>query len=161
MKNIILGLLTFVLLGIVYFGITNLNPKEMIEENEIVESNGISMTIHKSPYCGCCGMYGDEMTKLGYKVDTVLVDSMEEVKDEFKIPYELQSCHTTEVEGYVVEGHVPEEAIQKLLSEKPDIKGIGMAGMPSGSPGMPGPKEDFMIYEINHDGTKGDLFVKL
>jgi len=68
----------------------------------------------------------------------------------------------TKIDGYVVEGHIPEEAVQKLLAEKPDIKGIGMAGMPSGSPGMPGPKtSDFVIYEITHEGTKGNIFITI
>ncbi len=67
-----------------------------------------------------------------------------------------------EVAGYVVEGHIPEAAIQKLLTEKPDIKGIGMAGMPSGSPGMPGPKNaEFVIYEITHEGERGSVFMRI
>jgi len=97
----------------------------------------------------------------GYTVTTKKEDDMSLIKQRFQVPYELESCHTAIIEGYVVEGHIPNEAIEKLLEERPDIQGIGMAGMPSGSPGMPGVKEDFMIYEINHDGTKGDLFIKL
>ena len=135
----------------------------MLPENKEVEvvDNSISVTIHKSQYCGCCGEWGSYMEKQGYDIETVNVEEMSEVKEEFNIPYELVSCHTSEIEGYVVEGHVPNEAIEKLLREKPDILGIGMAGMPSGSPGMPGPKVDFLIYEINKDGQKGDLFLKI
>lgn len=126
-----------------------------------VTEDKILATIHKDPYCGCCGKWGSYMEGNGYETETILEDDMEKIKDQLGVPYELQSCHTAEIDGYVVEGHIPSEAIEKLLSERPDIKGIGMAGMPSGSPGMPGPKEDFLIYEINHDGTKGDLFMKL
>ncbi len=127
----------------------------------ITDNNGIEVTLYKSPTCGCCGGWGAHMEEKGYAVNVIETNDMQSVKEEFEIPYELESCHTSEIEGYVVEGHVPEEAIARLLSEKPDIKGIGMAGMPSGSPGMPGPKEDFEVYTINHDGTKGDLFVTL
>ena len=66
----------------------------------------------------------------------------------------MESCHTTVIGEYFVEGHVPVEAIEKLLAEKPDVAGIGMPGMPSGSPGMPGAKQgQFIIYSINKDGT--------
>jgi hypothetical protein len=126
------------------------------------ENNGIVATVYKSPTCGCCGVYTSYMKKQGYNVQAENVQNMSTVKQEFGIPYELESCHTMEVGGYVVEGHIPEEAIQRLLAEKPDIKGIGMAGMPSGSPGMPGPKTgDFVIYEITSEGARGDVFMTI
>ena len=69
-------------------------------------------------------------------------------------PTNLESCHTTIVEGYVIEGHIPVEVINKLLKEKPDIKGIAMPGMPSGSPGMPGQKRgEWIIHAMHHDGS--------
>ena len=123
---------------------------------------GIMAVLHKSPTCGCCGVYGSYMKKIGYNMQTSNMDNMEEIKVSLGVPQELWSCHTVEVGGYVAEGHIPEEAIRKMLDEKPDIKGIGMAGMPSGSPGMPGPKSgDFLIYEILHDGSKGGVYVTL
>ena len=131
------------------------------QKGKPVSENMILATLYKSPYCGCCGEWGSYMESNEYKVATVLEEDMDKVKEKFQIPVELESCHTAEIDGYVVEGHIPNEAIEKLLKDRPDIKGIGMAGMPSGSPGMPGIKEDFLIYEINHDGTKGDLFMKL
>lgn len=121
-----------------------------------------AVTLHKSPYCGCCGVYGSYLKGLDYAVTVNDTDDMASVKKQFGVPYELESCHTMEVAGYIIEGHIPEAAIQKLLDEQPDIKGIGMGGMPSGSPGMPGPKnEDFVIYEITHDGAKGDVFMAI
>ena len=131
------------------------------QRDKPVSENKILATIYKSPYCSCCGEWGSYMENLGYKTETILEEDMEKVKDKFQIPDELESCHTAEIDGYIIEGHIPNEAVEKLLKERPDVKGIGMAGMPSGSPGMPGIKEDFLIYEINHDGTKGDLFIKL
>ncbi|MEX2515234.1 MAG: DUF411 domain-containing protein [Candidatus Paceibacterota bacterium] len=120
------------------------------------------VTLHKSPYCGCCGVYGSYLEGLDYAVEVRDIEDMASVKERFGVPYELESCHTMEVAGYVIEGHIPEAAIQKLLEEKPDIKGIGMAGMPSGSPGMPGPKNgEFVIYEITQDGEKGDVFMRI
>ncbi|PIQ92189.1 MAG: hypothetical protein COV70_01195 [Parcubacteria group bacterium CG11_big_fil_rev_8_21_14_0_20_39_22] len=125
-------------------------------------STAQSIVVHKSSTCGCCGVYVSYMKIKGYDVEVKDTENLEEVKQNLGVPSELESCHTTEVGEYVVEGHIPEEAIQKLITEKPDIKGIGMAGMPSGSPGMPGPKYgEFVIYEITNDGTKGDIFMKI
>ena len=62
--------------------------------------------------------------------------SLDQIKDKYQIPSELQACHTAIVNGYVIEGHVPVEEIERLLSEKPDLIGIAVAGMPAGSPGM-------------------------
>jgi hypothetical protein len=83
------------------------------------------------------------------RVEVAIVDDIDSVMDRLGIPMELRSCHVSIVEGYVVVGHVPAEAIKKLLSERPNIKGISLPGMPPGSPGMPGTKEKpFTIYSI-------------
>jgi hypothetical protein len=71
------------------------------------------------------------------------------------VPEPLVGCHTTLVDGYVVEGHVPVRSVLRLLTEKPAIKGISLPGMPAGSPGMFGEKtEPFTIYEIGDGPTK-------
>jgi hypothetical protein len=71
------------------------------------------------------------------------------IKDSFGIPQDMQSCHTVKIDGYFVEGHVPMEAIRKLLEERPPIDGIALPGMLQGSPGMSGAKtEPFVIYSI-------------
>lgn len=157
MKHILIGILGISLLGAVGFMVN-----QRIVRTDTVSSNGIMATIYKSPSCGCCGQYASYLENKGYDITIEGVSDMQSIKEQYDIPYELESCHTMEIGGYVVEGHVPEEAVVKLLAEKPDIKGIGMAGMPSGSPGMPGPKnEDFVIYQINHDGTQGDIFMTI
>ena len=151
-----------VLLGMAAFGILGFMIYQVLPTDNSEQNNGILATVYKSPTCGCCGVWATYMKKEGYQVLTEDVVDMSTVKERLEVPYELESCHTSEIAGYVVEGHVPNEAIEKLLSEKPDIKGIGMAGMPSGSPGMPGPKtEDFVIYEITHEGVKGDIFTTI
>lgn len=125
-------------------------------------AGGVAAVVYKSPTCGCCGQYVSYLERKDYDVAVEQTQEMDAVKDRFGIPYELESCHTMEVGGYVVEGHVPEEAVRKLLVERPDIAGIGMGGMPSGSPGMPGPKrEDFVIYEITHEGEVGEVFMTI
>ncbi|MEX0931878.1 MAG: DUF411 domain-containing protein [Candidatus Paceibacterota bacterium] len=154
----IIAILIIAVVGIVGFMAT----ESRSSEKTLSQGQGVAVTVYKSPSCGCCGVWASYMDKEGYTVDTKNIEDMSVIKRELGVPYELESCHTSEVEGYVVEGHIPNEAIQKLLTEKPDIKGIGMPGMPSGSPGMPGPKtSDFVIYEIMHDGTRGDVFMTI
>ena len=156
-RNVVLTILVFTLITTLSWML----HKRSASNLSAVSSNGFAVTVYKSPLCGCCEKWGNYMQRRGYSISTHEEIDMAPIKERFSVPYELESCHTSMIEGYVVEGHVPEEAIKKLLDERPDIKGIGMAGMPSGSPGMPGFKEDFLIYKINHDGTKGDLFIKL
>jgi len=158
-SKVLIAALTIVVIGIVGFMASRAGTGKDVDGG-LSRNEGITATIYKSPTCGCCGVYASYMNKEGYDVQVENFDDLSGIKERFSIPYELESCHTTEVGGYVVEGHIPNEAIQKLLAEKPNIKGIGMAGMPSGSPGMPGPKtEDFVIYEITHEGTQGDVFM--
>ena len=157
MKN---NIIIIVLLSAVALTIT-LMAVDSGSEEPLVEQKGITIKLHKSPTCGCCGLYADYLVQQGYSVDIQQTADMTLVKENLAVPYELESCHTSEIDGYVVEGHVPEQAINKLLTDRPDIKGIGMAGMPSGSPGMPGPKEDFEIFTITHEGVKGELFIVL
>ncbi len=64
------------------------------------------------------------------------VSDLTAVKNQYQVPAALQSCHTAVVDGYVVEGHVPIAEIEQMLTERPDIIGVAVAGMPVGSPGM-------------------------
>jgi len=158
--NILNGILIVAVIGIISAMVAGSSVKKGTLGK--VTDTGLVATIYKSPSCGCCSRYGAYLEGIGYNVHEVGVEDMSSVKADNGIPYELESCHTMEVGDYIIEGHVPEEAIQRLLTEKLDIKGIGMAGMPSGSPGMPGPKSgDFVIYEILHGGTKGAVFMTL
>lgn len=58
------------------------------------------------------------------------------VKQEHGVPLTLQGCHTAIVDGYVIEGHVPIDALKRLLAERPEVTGLAVPGMPVGSPGM-------------------------
>ncbi len=116
------------------------------------------ITVYKSQSCCCCGIYVNYLKKQGFSVDVKDVSDVAQIKEQYKIPNALSSCHTSVVGDYFVEGHIPYEAIVKLINEKPDIAGIAMPGMPSGSPGMPGAKNgDFVIYSIGKDGSQGEF----
>jgi len=115
------------------------------------------MTIYKSLTCGCCGIYGNYFKSKGnsdVEIINIDIDNADAIRDQYGVPVQLRTCHTTIIGDYFVEGHIPLEAIEKLLLEQPDIAGIAMPGMPSGSPGMPGAKlGDFIIYSVNKDQT--------
>ncbi|HSR15779.1 MAG TPA: DUF411 domain-containing protein, partial [Gemmatimonadales bacterium] len=88
------------------------------------------------PTCGCCGKWIEHMQAAGFKVRTVDMDDITEVKQASGVPMKLRTCHTALVDGYVVEGHVPADLVRRMLAEKPKMAGIAVPGMPLGSPGM-------------------------
>lgn len=116
----------------------------------------LAATVYKSPTCGCCGEYILYLKKQGFEVKTENKTDMNAIKVEYGISENMQSCHTTVMGDYVIEGHVPIEAIRKLVTEKPDIDGIALPGMPQGSPGMPGTKEgEFEIFGLKGGASEG------
>ena len=112
-------------------------------------------TLYKNPQCGCCEEYADYLRDKGFEVTVKATHDLSLIRREAGIPERLEGCHTTMVGGYVVEGHVPVRAIDRLLAERPVIKGISLPGMPQGSPGMTGRKTaPFTIYEIADGAPK-------
>jgi hypothetical protein len=117
-------------------------------------------TVYKAPNCGCCNGYIAELKRQGYEVDVKSTQDMGSIKEQYGIEEDKQSCHTTVIGDYFVEGHVPLIAVEKLLSEKPDIDGIGLPGMPIGTPGMPGKKQaPYEVYQ--KEGNNFTQFVTL
>lgn len=115
---------------------------------------GKEIIVYKTPTCGCCNVFVNYLKKTDLAVKMENLNSLTEIKNQYGVPLELSSCHTSIVDGYVVEGHIPLKAIEKLLKERPNIKGIALPGMPSGTPGMPGPKtEKWEIQSFTEDGT--------
>jgi hypothetical protein len=96
----------------------------------------LQMTVYKDPSCGCCGAWLEHVKKAGIDANVVEIRTIEAVKKRFGIPDALTSCHTAEIGGYVIEGHVPAVEILRALRERPDAKGLAVAGMPPNSPGM-------------------------
>jgi len=94
------------------------------------------VAVFKSATCGCCVKWVDHLKANGFATTSTNVEDMGVVKAKHSVPRSVHSCHTALVGGYVIEGHVPASDIKRLLKEKPAISGIGVAGMPAGSPGM-------------------------
>ena len=95
-----------------------------------------AVRVYKDPTCGCCGLWVEHLRKAGFAATVTEVDDIAAIKMKYGVPPRVGSCHTALVGNYVLEGHVPAEDIQRLLKERPDIVGIGVPGMPIGSPGM-------------------------
>ncbi len=112
-------------------------------------NNQTKITLYKSPNCGCCVKYVDYLRKNHFDVEVVPTVKMEQIKDKYNIPRQMESCHTAVIGKYFIEGHIPIEVINKLLKDKPLIDGIALPNMPAGTPGMPGTKQgSWIIYSL-------------
>jgi hypothetical protein len=114
----------------------------------------VRVEVYKSAGCGCCSMWVQHLQASGFEVVAQDVDDLDAVKRMAGVPGHLAACHTALVEGYVVEGHTPAAAIQRLLAERPAIRGLAVPGMPAGSPGMPGPEPE--RYDVIAFGDGGE-----
>lgn len=117
------------------------------------------MTVHKDPTCGCCGAWVDHVRAAGYEARVVEVAAINAVKAKLGVPPGLRSCHTAEIDGYVLEGHVPAAAIAKLLAERPKVRGLAVPGMPIGSPGMEVEGRDPESYDVMAFGDEHEKFM--
>ncbi|WP_417676353.1 DUF411 domain-containing protein [Roseibium sp.] len=111
-----------------------------------------TITVFKSPWCGCCKIWTDAVEKAGYKVIIQDMEDLTAIKKQAGIPDDMEACHTAVMGNgtkYVLEGHVPLEAIDKMMSERPDIRGLAVPGMPSGSLGMGYDKDaKYTVYAL-------------
>jgi hypothetical protein len=139
-RSALLGLLTF---G--YIAITHAKP------------NPIAITVWKDPTCGCCKDWITHLEANGFKA-TVFNEGRQAMRAQLGMPASLGSCHTAQVQGYVIEGHVPASDIQRLLQQKPKALGLAVPGMPIGSPGMDGPayggrRDAYEVLLVNRGGS--------
>jgi hypothetical protein len=119
-----------------------------------------TMTIYMSPTCGCCAKWVDHVKAAGFKTVVHEEQDMDTVKESLGVPRDMRSCHTAQVDTYLIEGHVPAEDIRTLLERKPKAAGLAAPGMPASSPGMavPGePHEPFDVVLFQRDG-KSEVF---
>jgi hypothetical protein len=111
-----------------------------------------AIIVHKDPNCSCCSGWIRHMTAAGFSVTVVNATDLNAVKVRLGVPNDLASCHTAEIGGYVIEGHVPAPVIVRLLAEKSAAKGLAVPGMPVGSPGMEGwPLETYDVILFGGD----------
>lgn len=116
--------------------------------------------VYKSPTCGCCNNWIDHLKANGFGVRSYDIDNVAQHKARLGVPPGYGSCHTAEVDGYVIEGHVPAREIKRLLKEKPRARGLVVPAMPVGSPGMEadGRKDPYKVFLVNRNGSTQTYF---
>ena len=109
--------------------------------------------VHKDPNCGCCAGWVRHLKDAGFAVTVKETADLQVVRRRLGVPTDLAACHTAEIAGYVIEGHVPAAAVRQLLDRRPAAVGLAVPGMPAGSPGMEGgtPQK----YDVVLFGTSG------
>jgi len=113
------------------------------------------VTVFRSPTCGCCALWIKHMEAAGFRVKDEVTEDMAAIKQQYGVSESLASCHTTVAAGYVIEGHIPAPDVERLLSEKPDVVGIAVPGMPIGSPGMESGNyvEPYTVFSFDEKGA--------
>ena len=117
-------------------------------------ADDLKISVYKSPTCGCCSKWVSHLQQNGFEVETTDLNDLRVIKSMSGIKPEQASCHTAKIGDYVIEGHVPAEDIKRLLSERPQARGLAVPGMPKGSPGMEHPNpEHYQVLLLRNDGT--------
>lgn len=123
-----------------------------IASTALAEEQAGQIEVFKSPWCGCCTAWVHHLERNGYSAIVHDVEDLSAIKQMAGVPRDQRSCHTAMIDGYVIEGHVPASAIDRLLAERPEIHGLTVPGMPQGSPGMEGPNPvPFTVFSIGSD----------
>ena len=141
---------TIGLLGIASLGYSHISMAA-------IEANVV--TVWKTPSCGCCKDWVIHLRKEGFNVVTNDVNDTAPIRQKLGLPAKYGSCHTAQVGGYVLEGHVPAREVKRLLREKPAAIGLAVPGMPVGSPGMEmkgdmqGVRDAFDVVLVTRDGN--------
>ena len=119
----------------------------------------LKATLYKRPQCGCCEGYAKYLRSNGFDVTVKQTYDLAGISRNAGVPEKLEGCHSTFIDGYVIDGHVPVDVVRRLLSEHPSIAGITLPGMPAGSPGMSGTKKGpFVIYALPKDGSAPTVY---
>ncbi|MPZ39267.1 MAG: DUF411 domain-containing protein [Rhizobiales bacterium] len=113
------------------------------------------ITVHKDPNCSCCTGWAQHLANADFEVKTVDTANLDAVKQRLGVPPDLAACHTADVDGYAIEGHVPASALKRFLDEKPNASGLAVPGMPFGSPGMEGGvPETYTVIQFGAQGQR-------
>lgn len=110
-----------------------------------------TLIVNKSPTCSCCGRWVEHMRAAGFEVEVRNFPerhALHALKERLGVPASKRSCHTAQIGGYFIEGHVPAEDVKRLLAEHPDARGLTVPGMPRGTPGMEVPDGSVDPYTV-------------
>ncbi len=126
----------------------------------VAAAKALRIKVYKSPTCGCCNDWIDHLEENGFSV-TAFDDGNSDARKRLGMPAKFGSCHTGEINGYAIEGHVPAKEIHRLLDERPDAVGLSVPAMPRGTPGMDGPIYGGVVdpYDVLLIGNDGEASV--
>ena len=149
-KAVFIGLILALAAGGAVWGLANYKPATSSDKPKIA--------VYYSSTCSCCKEYITYLRAKGFEVDAKQTEDAITIKEKYGISSDIEGCHTSVVGDYFVEGMVPAEAINKLLAEKPEIKGIALPGMPSNAPGMPGFNiKGLKVYQVPVEGAASEF----
>ena len=117
------------------------------------EAESPTILVHKDPNCSCCAGWVRHLKEAGFAVRVEETTNLQAVRKRLGVPADLAACHTAEVNGYVLEGHVPAVAVRRLLEQRSTAVGLAVPGMPAGSPGMEGGTPQ--LYDVVLFGPNG------
>jgi hypothetical protein len=107
-----------------------------------------AISVYKSSSCGCCAKWVEYLRQNGFAPVVHGEEEMDQLKDRLGIPQKVRSCHTAQIESYLIEGHVPATDIRRLLRERPKVAGLSVPGMPPRTPGMAEPGTTTGGYDV-------------
>ena len=125
----------------------------------VPSTGATTVTVYKTPTCGCCALWVDHLRENGFDVDVKDLPDLRAIKAENGVSPGLASCHTALVDGYVFEGHVPADLVAEVLRDRPDILGLSVPGMVVGSPGMEVPGQPAQPYNVLAFDSQGRVSV--
>ena len=166
-KSLIAGVAVAGVLGATYWYFVGLpeNPTLSTKTQTVLNSSlsttdlappVLNVTVYRTPTCGCCKGWVEHIKQNGFQITDIVKPESEikTIRQKYNLPSDLTSCHTSEITGYLVEGHVPTADIKGLITQKPNIAGISVPGMPIGTPGMEmgDRKQSFDVFTFEKDG---------
>ena len=123
-------------------------PENESQDAAAMAADPLLVVVHKNESCSCCKQWVEHLKQSGFHVKVYDVSNLGPIKERVGIPVAKGSCHTAQISGYFVEGHVPASDVRRLLAEHPDAKGLTVPGMPVGSPGMETPDGKVQPYDV-------------
>ncbi len=147
-------IVTLLILSLASFSVMSADPVWLKGKTD----ESYDITVYRSASCGCCKGWIQHLKDHNFNVKDITVKDVNPYKQELGVPMQAASCHTAQVNGITIEGHVPAQDIKRLLADNSDIRLLTVPAMPSGTPGMdmPGaPKDNFKVFSISKDNEVG------
>jgi hypothetical protein len=138
------------------FLLAGVSSHRLMAEAVVGPTEKTPITVYKSSTCGCCVKWVDHLRANHFEPKVYDREDMDALKDQLGVPTAVRSCHTAEIAGYLIEGHVPAADIRRLLAERPKQAGLAVPGMPGNTPGMaePGaPAGGYDVLAFRKDGA--------